>query len=43
VPDGIRKQLPDDVVDSSLAGASTEQEIVGRGGVWLILMMSSIV
>jgi putative transposase len=33
VPDDIRKQLPDDVVDALLAGASTEEEIVGPGGV----------
>jgi hypothetical protein len=29
VPDEIRPQLPDDVVDQLLAGASTEEEIVG--------------
>ena len=33
VPDDIRRQLPDDVVDALLAGASTEEEIVGPGGV----------
>jgi putative transposase len=33
MPDDIRKQLPDDVVDALLAGASTEEEIVGPGGV----------
>jgi len=32
VPDEIRRQLPDDVVDQLLAGARTEQEIVGPGG-----------
>lgn len=32
VPDEIRRQLPDDVVDELLAGAKTEQEIVGPGG-----------
>jgi putative transposase len=33
VPDDIRRQLPDDVVDELLAGARTEEEIVGPGGV----------
>lgn len=32
-PDDIRRQLPDDVVNALLAGASTEVEIVGPGGV----------
>jgi putative transposase len=32
VPDDIRGQLPDDVVDELLAGARTEEEIVGAGG-----------
>jgi putative transposase len=32
VPDEIRRKLPDDVVDELLAGASTEEEIVGPGG-----------
>src|SRR5580704_1918544 len=32
VPDEIRRELPDDVVDELLAGARTEQEIVGPGG-----------
>jgi putative transposase len=32
VPDDIRRELPDDVVDELLAGARTEQEIVGPGG-----------
>ena len=32
VPDDIRRQLPDDVVDELLAGARTEEEIVGPGG-----------
>jgi len=32
VPDEIRRQLPDDVVDQLLAGARTEEEIVGPGG-----------
>src|SRR5213082_823597 len=31
VPDDIRRQLPDDVVDELLAGARTEEEIVGPG------------
>ena len=29
VPDDIRRQLPDDVVDELLAGARTEEEIIG--------------
>jgi transposase-like protein len=32
VPDDIRRQLPDAVVDELLAGARTEEEIVGPGG-----------
>jgi putative transposase len=32
VPDDIRRQLPDEVVDELLAGARTEEEIVGPGG-----------
>jgi putative transposase len=32
VPDEIRRQLPDEVVDQLLAGAKTEEEIVGPGG-----------
>ena len=32
VPDDIRRKLPDDVVDELLAGARTEEEIVGPGG-----------
>jgi putative transposase len=32
VPDDIRRQLSDEVVDELLAGASTEEEIVGSGG-----------
>jgi hypothetical protein len=32
VPDEIRRKLPDEVVDELLAGASTEEEIVGPGG-----------
>ena len=33
VPDEIRRQLPDEVVDELLAGARTEEEIFGPGGV----------
>jgi putative transposase len=32
VPDDIRRKLPDEVVDELLAGAKTEEEIVGPGG-----------
>jgi putative transposase len=32
MPDEIRRTLPDEVVDELLAGASTEEEIVGPGG-----------
>jgi putative transposase len=32
VPGDLRRQLPDDVVDELLAGARTEEEIVGPGG-----------
>src|SRR5437588_1229537 len=34
VPDEIRRQLPDEVVDELLAGAGTEEEIFGPGGVF---------
>src|SRR5690349_22435892 len=34
VPDDIRRQLPDEVVDELLAGARTEEEIFGPGGVF---------
>ena len=34
VPDDIRRQLPDEVVDELLAGAKTEEEIFGPGGVF---------
>src|SRR3954451_16702102 len=34
VPDDLRKQLPDEVVDGLLAGAKTEGEIFGPGGVF---------
>jgi putative transposase len=30
--DDLRRQLPDEVVDELLAGAKTEEEIVGPGG-----------
>ena len=33
MPDEIRRKLPDEVVDELLAGARTEEEIVGPGGV----------
>ena len=33
MPDEIRRRLPDEVVDELLAGARTEEEIVGPGGV----------
>jgi hypothetical protein len=32
VADDLRRQLPDEVVDELLAGAKTEEEIVGPGG-----------
>ncbi len=32
MPDEIRRKLPDEVVDELLAGASSEEEIVGPGG-----------
>src|SRR6476659_2421899 len=32
VADEIRRQLPDELVDELLAGAKTEEEIVGPGG-----------
>src|SRR5690348_11105533 len=34
VSDDLRRQLPDDVVDELLAGAKTEEEIFGPGGVF---------
>src|SRR5437764_726326 len=34
VPDEIRRQLPDEVVDELLAGARTEEEIFGQGGLF---------
>jgi hypothetical protein len=33
IPDGIRDRLSDEVIDELLAGARTEEEIVGPGGV----------
>jgi hypothetical protein len=33
VPDEIKRRLPDAVVDELLAGARSEEEIVGPGGV----------
>jgi hypothetical protein len=32
VPDDLRRQLPDSVVDELLAGGRTEEEIVGPAG-----------
>jgi len=32
MPDEIRRKLPDEFVDELLAGARTEEEIVGPGG-----------
>src|SRR5437588_12188112 len=32
LPDEMRKKLPDELVDELLAGARTEEEIVGPGG-----------
>ena len=32
LPDGMRGKLPDELVDELLAGARTEEEIVGPGG-----------
>jgi putative transposase len=32
VPDDLRKKLPDELVDELLAGARTEEEVVGPGG-----------
>jgi len=32
LPDGIREKLPDELVDELLAGAGSEEEIVGPGG-----------
>src|SRR5579862_417193 len=34
VPDEIRRALPDEVIDELLAGAKTEEEIFGPGGVF---------
>jgi putative transposase len=34
VPDDLRGQLPDELVDALLAGAKTEEEIFGPGGVF---------
>ena len=34
MPDEVRRQLPDEVVDELLAGASTEEEIFGPGGLF---------
>src|ERR1700757_4291261 len=34
VPDGMGDKLPDEVVDELLAGAKTEEEIFGPGGVF---------
>src|SRR5689334_1320943 len=33
IPDGVRDRLSDQVIDELLAGACTEEEIVGPGGV----------
>ena len=33
LPDGMREKLPDELVDELLAGAQSEEEIVGPGGV----------
>src|SRR5215471_8344460 len=33
IPDGVRDRLSDEVIDELLAGARTEEEIVGPGGV----------
>jgi len=32
LPDGMREKLPDELVDELLAGARTEEEVVGPGG-----------
>src|SRR5258708_16263427 len=32
LPDEMREKLPDELVDELLAGANTEEEIVGPGG-----------
>jgi hypothetical protein len=32
LPDEIREKLPDELVDELLAGAKSEEEIVGPGG-----------
>ena len=34
VPDDLRGQLPDELLDALLAGAKTEEEIFGPGGVF---------
>ena len=34
VPDEIRRQLPDEVVDKLLAGVRSEEEIFGPGGIF---------
>src|SRR5260370_29297718 len=34
VPDEMREKLPDELVDELLAGAKTEEEIFGRGGLF---------
>ena len=33
VPDEMRRKLPDELIDELLAGARTEEELVGPGGV----------
>ena len=33
VPDAVRDRLSDEVIDELLAGARTEEEVVGPGGV----------
>jgi putative transposase len=33
IPDGLRDRLSDEVIDELLAGAGTEEELVGPGGV----------
>jgi putative transposase len=34
LPDEMREKLPDELVDELLAGARTEEEIFGRGGLF---------
>ena len=34
LPDGMREKLPDELVDELLAGAKTEEEIFGQGGLF---------